>query len=57
MQLNRLQKLDGPDPESLSVKDFKKLLMLSNNQRKGYYRYLNRNQFQGNDNKVNVLQL
>lgn len=55
MQLNRLQQIDGPDPESLTAKDFMKLLLLSNNQRKNYYRYLYKTQFHGNDIKVNVM--
>lgn len=52
MMLNKLQNLIAPDPNELTVTEYRKLLELSNNQRKSYYRFLHNNHYDRIDQKV-----
>lgn len=47
----------APNPDMLTIADCTKLLQLSNNQRKQFYRYLHKNQHQKNEKKVKWKQL
>lgn len=52
MMLGKLQSIAVPDPESLAISDYQKLLVLSNNQRQSYYRFLHKTQSDKIDQKV-----
>lgn len=57
MLLGRLQNTIAPDPDELTVTDYQKLLELSNNQRKSYYRFLYKNQYDRIDKKVILVEI
>lgn len=57
MHLCALQEPDSaPNPDLLNVGDYRRLLTLSNTQRKRYYRYMFKNQFTTKDNRVSLWQ-
>lgn len=57
MLLGKLESVPTPDPDSLAISDYQKLLELSNNQRKSYYRFLYKNQSDKKDKKVKQFEI